>query len=190
MSRVRSRDVGRANHILVSSRIRIERGSEQSPGFDVDAIANALHVRLPDHDLDLLGLRIPAYKASTDVKRMWDWVNGVQTRYRNKRAILLGDLNVAPEGRARCRAARDGFAALVRDWRHVAPTEGASYFARRQGKVFPQSIDHLFITGELATNAPPRYVYRTESRRLVNDGASYDRNGFYRTTRRYLQKWV
>ena len=171
-----SEDLGRCNHVLIASRRRLERGGFAGPSFDENARSNVLHVRIPQLDLDVFGVRVPWYKSAADVGRMWEWIGGVQAEYAGRRAILLGDLNVAPDGGRVSRPARQGFDSLAASWLRLAPAEGASYFAKRDGNIWPWQLDHIFVTPALKPG-PAEYIYATPSARLVNETASHSRDG-------------
>jgi len=52
----------RHNQILVASRTRMWAGDIRPPQLDGSAVSNFLHVVLPDHGVELVGLRVPYYE--------------------------------------------------------------------------------------------------------------------------------
>ncbi len=150
------------NHILIASRFPMVRGDQPLPP---DATPNALHVRLPDHDLDVVGLRVPGYGTVSKAKTLtpedkaqlraqsraaqqaWmDWLLAISRTARDGRAVLLGDINSEIGDRSGWRCADRLRTIASEGWNAAVPTEGYSYVS--PGGV-GRRIDYAFVSPSL-----------------------------------------
>jgi len=72
------------------------RGSLASPQYDTAAFSNFLHVTLPERDLDIVGIRAPAYNSRLKKEAYWREVAEIAAGIETKSVVLLGDLNYDP----------------------------------------------------------------------------------------------
>lgn len=166
---------GSGNNVLIAAREPVSPGSAPLPDFgDQDAQTNVLHVRLPGSDIDILGLRIPAYSRNHENwGKMWDWIEAMGRRLVHGPAVILGDFNVDPEPSRRPNKWQcpDRMRAMAEEWQRV-PETGASYWAvskagLEENKTHPRQLDHAFVSRSLRVSASC-YVTRTSSFVLVD----------------------
>jgi hypothetical protein len=134
---------GEFNHILVVANQRVTRGTLLAP-VDPDPCfpSNTLHIRLPDGNLDVLGVRIPDSKTRRKQFRgaAWAWIESAAAELVNCSSVIIGDFNTDPSYPASNFGDRIG--RLVRNgWTHAAATGPGSWWTR-QG--LPKRIDHAF----------------------------------------------
>ncbi|WP_165857219.1 endonuclease/exonuclease/phosphatase family protein [Marinobacter sp. JSM 1782161] len=84
------------NQILACSKKPMVRGSLPSPKYDSAAFSNFLHVSLPESELDIVGIRAPAYNSRIKKEAYWREIAEIAAESKAKRMILLGDLNYDP----------------------------------------------------------------------------------------------
>jgi endonuclease/exonuclease/phosphatase family metal-dependent hydrolase len=152
----------RENHVLVAARTALERGSIRAPEIAPSVPPNALHVRLPQEGLEILGLRVPDYSKDPKTKRAcWNWIIETAASVKDRPFVMIGDCNTDPKYPPnKC---GDCIKRLVDDgWQLASPAEGSSFWTLNGHSV---RIDHAFV-----------------SRLLVVEGASFvtkfDRHAF------------
>jgi endonuclease/exonuclease/phosphatase family metal-dependent hydrolase len=113
------------------------------PEIDKALPSNIVHVRLPDADFDVIGLRIPDYSRMSRVRRQcWDWVQKVAAGWLRYPSILIGDFNTDP-GYSKARCGPRISAMVDAGWRLAAPESGSSYWTLfGLGK----RLDHAFVS--------------------------------------------
>ena len=89
------------NSVFIATKQHAVLGDLAPPAFDPEAHAetNFLHVRLPGADLEIVGLRAPAYaeQRATQMKRQyWDSIHGIMEQARGRRILFIGDMNLDP----------------------------------------------------------------------------------------------
>lgn len=95
-SRLLSERVGRHNQVLVASRRPLFPGLMRGPNMPGGAGAsNFLHVHL--EGLELVGLRVPAYKSSVERHGYWTLLSEQITQTEDRRIVWIGDLNADPD---------------------------------------------------------------------------------------------
>lgn len=151
-----STPVPKQNQVLIASRCFLVDGEILAPEIDPAMPPNALHVKLPELDLELLGVRVPDYGRQPALRgQAWDWLPETARRVADRPFVVAGDLNTDPSySRARY---GDRIGQLVdAGFTHAVPATGASYWARNGHGV---RIDHAFVTKGLAV-ASAEYVTR------------------------------
>jgi len=131
------------NSILIASRTPLVSGDIFTPAIDPAFPSNGLHVHVPRHDIEILGLRIPDYSRSPALRReCWDWIESVASALRFRPSAILGDLNTDPSyPQTRC---GDRFGRMEsHGWSQAKPS-GSSYWTVRgsQGR----QLDHAFLS--------------------------------------------
>lgn len=138
----------RQNQVLIASREPHVRGGIEAPPIHPAVPPNALHVRLAQSGVDVLGFRMPAFAGrDSRFKRVtWNWLLEVAASLRSRRAIIAGDFNTAP-GDSDIRCGDCLYTLVSADWRHARAAEGHSWRGGRsdQGRV----IDHAFLSPSL-----------------------------------------
>jgi hypothetical protein len=146
------------NHVLIASRHRLETGKLRPPQ-DLVAVApcmssNTFHVRLPDEDFEILGLRVPDYSKQPPVRRAcWDWIMETAASAVRRPFVMIGDFNVDPQyPSAKC---GDRIHKLkADDWQHAAIKGEASYWTPGGHGV---QLDHAFFSNYFTVDRV-RYV--------------------------------
>ena len=111
---------------------------------------NTLHVRIKELELEVLGVRIPAYKTSDVTKRqVWEWLLDAARTLQNKRAIITGDLNTQLGDPPKY--CGDCIERLASTWTH-AVTECT--FRTLSGH--ERTIDHAFFSPSVSVTSPKK----------------------------------
>jgi endonuclease/exonuclease/phosphatase family metal-dependent hydrolase len=146
-----SRDQGAGNQVLIASRSPLAGGEMLPPQYHRTCTSNVVHAQLIDAGLHIFGVRVPMWREDPHrLTEMWDWIDQVGNSYRDKPAVLLGDLNVDPNRCRRVPAAGARIRSFMENWQHAAPAVGASYYTVTRGKEFPKCIDHAFVSKAVA----------------------------------------
>jgi endonuclease/exonuclease/phosphatase family metal-dependent hydrolase len=137
----------RENHVLIASRTEIRLGDIQAPPIAPSVPSNVLHVHLPFHQLEVLGIRVPDYSKTPPLRHAcWDWIEAIAATVVGRPFVLVGDLNVDPSYSAsKCGNRLRNLTSL--GWKHALPSEGVSYWplVGNMGR----KLDHAFISGPL-----------------------------------------
>lgn len=87
----------RHNQVFAASRFPIDVGDIAAPTEpDSHAETNFLHILLPDSDIELIGLRAPAYKSAAERREYWSDLTSTLQIYQNRALVVAGDLNLDP----------------------------------------------------------------------------------------------
>jgi len=133
----------RQNHVLIAARTALERGSIRAPEIAPSVPSNALHVRLPQEGLEILGIRVPDYSKDPKTKRAcWNWIIDTAASVKDRPFVIIGEFNTDPKYPAnRC---GDYIRRLVDDgWQLAAPAEGSSFWTLNGDAV---RIEHAFVS--------------------------------------------
>jgi len=86
------------NQVLVASRTRIWAGDIRPPQLDGSAVSNFQHVVLPDHGLELVGLRVPYYTRDEHwkMKPYLDQLGACLAPACDRALVVAGDFNANP----------------------------------------------------------------------------------------------
>ncbi|MFI5456535.1 MAG: endonuclease/exonuclease/phosphatase family protein [Isosphaerales bacterium] len=136
----------RENHMLIAARTAIEPGPIRAPEIAPSVPSNALHVRLPDEGVEILGLRVPDYSKDPKTKRAcWDWIIEMAASVKDLPFVLIGDFNTDPKyPPSRC---GDRIKRLTDDgWQLAFPPDRSSFWTLNGDAVH---IDHAFVSGLL-----------------------------------------
>ncbi|MCF8069119.1 MAG: endonuclease/exonuclease/phosphatase family protein [Desulfobacterales bacterium] len=66
-----SQKIKRQNQILIASKGHHKKGDISPPNYDESAITNFLHIIFSEQNLEVVGLRPPAYKKPAELKDYW-----------------------------------------------------------------------------------------------------------------------
>jgi len=131
------------NHVLVASRYTLSEGNIYPPLIAEAVPSNALHIRIPDKNLEFIGMRIPDYSRLPSLRRAcWDWIEGVGRSVIDRPFVFMGDFNTDPRySPARCghRITR----LITYGWKHATPHNAYSYWTPNGDGV---AIDHMFFS--------------------------------------------
>lgn len=84
------------NQVLVAAREQLWLGDLTCPPVpDSHAASNFLHVRIGD--LEVVGLRAPAYEVRADLRKYWESLHPIIEATRDRRIVYLGDMNADPD---------------------------------------------------------------------------------------------
>jgi hypothetical protein len=136
---------GKANRVLVVSKVPLEPLPIELPTFDGQFPANLLCTFLPSLGISLIGVRVPTYvgKAAPMTLRSWEWLEATTAKLRNTPSVLLGDLNVSTTSSGSAAARKHFLRILGAGWHRAAPVGEASYFGPRGVRT---GIDHIIGT--------------------------------------------
>ncbi len=84
------------NQVLVASRSMANLGMLSPPIGLGHAVSNCIHVRLASSPLDLIGVRVPMYKSTTEIRSYWDWFGAAIAPLFASASVIIGDLNADP----------------------------------------------------------------------------------------------
>ena len=84
------------NQVLVASRLMANLGMLAPPAELCHAVSNCIHVRLAIPSLDLIGVRVPMYKSTTEIRSYWDWFGAAIEPLFASASVIIGDLNADP----------------------------------------------------------------------------------------------
>lgn len=146
----------RENQVLIAARTAFEPGPIFAPEIAPSVPSNALHVRLPQEGLEILGIRVPDYSKALKTKRAcWDWILQMASEVRDRPFVMIGDFNTdANFPRSQC---GEHFARLVDSgWQLASPPDGASFWSLSGHAV---RIDHAFVSRHLVVESAA-YVTR------------------------------
>ncbi|HEX4825835.1 MAG TPA: endonuclease/exonuclease/phosphatase family protein [Candidatus Polarisedimenticolaceae bacterium] len=159
------------NRVLIAARRPLFPGPLQAPPLDSSSPPNSLHVVVPELELNVLGIRMPAFEgrgAGRLRNAWWDWMAEAAATIREGQAVLAGDLNTDPERRGPSGGIR--LQRLVASgWRRALPLDGHSWWDLR-GRGY--RLDHVFVTPTLELIGA-EYVTRFGDHQLVGR-----KNGF------------
>jgi len=160
--------IGRSNQVLVAAREPIDSGT-LVPAKDIhDSLPpNFLHVRLAESGTELIAFRMPAYEYRNRHKKRltWDWLIDALGAVQQRPAVLIGDLNTAPDdsdkycGNSLAQLALTG-------WKIAIPSDGYSW--RRCEGSPERRIDLAFTpraSAVTASRTPGTFTRSTSSRR-------------------------
>lgn len=153
------------NQVLAASRLPIRRGDVRGPATaDGGGVSNFLHITVAGVDVELIGVRVPAYEDAASRRSYWESFGELLDGLRARRIVLVGDLNADPRskrdagGRTLGRLRESG-------WQLPEP-EGA------WSHVSGARIDHALATA----SAPPiaaRYITEVNGRVLAGRGREF-----------------
>jgi len=91
--------IGKNNQIFIASKLEAQDGTINSPSFTDAAKTNFLHVYIPAHSLDVIGMRAPFYKLTSEKKHYWEQVSEILSGARDRNILCVGDINYDPFNR-------------------------------------------------------------------------------------------
>jgi len=93
-----SERIGINNQILIASRDPFMPGNLSAPEMrDGISESNWLHLSLNPIGLDVVGVRVPAYRTSKDLRAYWEKFTGLVQASASRRVLFIGDLNADPD---------------------------------------------------------------------------------------------
>ncbi len=129
---------GRANRVLVASRVPLEAVDPGVPAIDEHLPSNVIAARIPAADLFLIGLRVPCYRDAASRAKAWNWIEAKVHELASTSSIFIGDFNVSRESLSMRKILDAGWtAADIRD---------ATFFGHRGTT---STIDHIIATPDL-----------------------------------------
>lgn len=87
------------NQVLIASRSQQVSGDLISPDTTDAAVSNFLHRIFPTEDLEIVGVRPPAYKTRAELKNYWQQLSIIIEKAQERAIIFIGDLNCDPAHR-------------------------------------------------------------------------------------------
>lgn len=142
------------NQVLFASRYPLEAGSLLGPTTeDGGGESNFLHVRIPAVELEVVGVRAPAYSSTTVLRDYWQSLANTVRSVRDRPIFFVGDFNADPD--VPNRIGGQHLAALRADGWHIPAAEGLWSF--KSGS----RIDHAIASPSVTVSAS-RYVTQLE----------------------------
>jgi len=86
----------RQNQVLIASRKEHKRGDLKPPSCDDASISNFLHVVVPDYAIEIVGIRVPAYKGKEELEIYWSDLLNIFKSVTERSIVFIGDLNCDP----------------------------------------------------------------------------------------------
>ena len=142
------------NSVLIASKTTLKLGKIRAPAIAPAFPSNVLHVEIPTHEFEVLGVRIPDFSREPAIRRAcWDWIQETADPMLKRPIVILGDFNTSPTyPMARC---GNRINELVSSgWQLASPSNGMSYWTPKGQGV---QIDHAFLSPRLTTISS-RYV--------------------------------
>lgn len=117
---------GEHNQVLIACRYPLVRGSLRGPkSCNGAAESNFLHVRIPETGIEVVGMRVPAYRGA-DLHTYWRQLLTIVRSSQARCIVFIGDLNTDPES-ARRPTARYLHQLRKEGWTIPAPSGAWSY---------------------------------------------------------------
>jgi hypothetical protein len=91
----------RHNQVLAASRLPFTLGDILPPTFDGSAVSNFLHIRFEHTNVELVGLRVPAYVTAQDRRAYRAELLAIMAEAESRGIVFAGDLNEDPFRRAK-----------------------------------------------------------------------------------------
>ena len=135
-----SEKIGRSNQVLMASIGTHKQGEIDPPDLDSSSVTNFKHVICAGDNLEVVGVRAPAYTSGKELREYWCSLLDIIRKSRNKRILFLGDFNCDP-----CKPTTPGGKALsnlrAEGW-NVPDPEGEWSYTSWDGQK-SSSIDHV-----------------------------------------------
>ena len=155
------------NQVLIASRSPHSIGDLAGPTTTPAAIVNFLHVALSD--LDVVGMRAPAYANRAQLEAYWEETESLIMRTVGRRIVFIGDMNCDPD-----KPRKPGGRALMRlrevGWKIPTPVGKWSFIAKDGSK--SSCIDHCVSSPSLVR---PIASYVTKINDLTLAGQTSER---------------
>jgi len=136
------------NSLLIVSKLEIEKGKIEVPLIDIFASPSALHVVVPEYEMNVLGIRIPDYR-KPEYRRIraeyWDWFMSMAQDALDEPFVIIGDMNTDPLYPSKDYGDRLLHMAQA-GWRHALPETGWSYKGNSTKEGREKRLDHAFVT--------------------------------------------
>jgi endonuclease/exonuclease/phosphatase family metal-dependent hydrolase len=131
--------IGVNNQVLIASKIALERGDLFGPQTaEGGGESNFLHVKLANLEIEVVGLRVPAYSSSAELHVYWQCLIEVISVTKKRSIVFIGDLNADPEANRHVGA--QYLASLRLDgWQIPSPAGAWSYVSGTR-------IDHVIAS--------------------------------------------
>ena len=84
------------NQVFIASKLPISLGDLKPPQQDDAAITNFLHITINGIDIEVVGIRAPAYNMARERKSYWQELASIIQSAANRRIVFLGDVNYDP----------------------------------------------------------------------------------------------
>ena len=133
------------NQVLIASRYQLVQGEVLGPqSKNQGGESNFLHVRVPSHNFEFVGVRAPAY-AGEDLRVYWSGLMQAIRQCAGRRIVFMGDFNTDPD---RPRRANAKHLRALRDegWSVPSPEGEWSYISPKSAGT---RIDHAVASMHL-----------------------------------------
>lgn len=159
----------RHNQVLVASQLRFDIGDIAPPAKDSHATANFLHLRLHDSEMELIGIRAPAYKTAAEKSSYWSEVDGILHGVRDRALVMAGDFNEDPfKGVSESFTSRRFHGS---EQLRVERPQGPWSYINNHRETSRSRIDHVLHTPRVQI-CEARYRYEAEGIQLAGLGST------------------
>lgn len=155
----------RHNQVLIATREPHDIGDIPAPAYDSHAETNFLHIKLRHQDLEIIGLRAPAYKPTSLVRDYWDSLRKVIDESHHRSVAIIGDVNCDPD-KAGTHGAKHLISLRQNGWTIPAPSGPWSFTSTCGTKT--SRIDHALISQRLECLSA-RYHATYDSHRIAGE---------------------
>lgn len=143
------------NQILIASRFTHTPGDLQPPDITEHSKTNFLHRRFANSALEVVGIRVPAFKEPELQRAYWRMLSEIVLSVGSRRIVFIGDFNANPErpstvgGASMCELRQKG-------WQIPVP-DGAWSYTSHDGSQTSR-IDHAIVSTQIVVESA-RYCY-------------------------------
>lgn len=138
-----SKSIKGHNQVLIASRSGHSLGTMLAPVPDSHAETNYLSVHIDGADLEIIGLRAPAYEKKSEINAYWTALAQSMEGAADRRVLIIGDVNGDPAN-PRSLGGTHMNAMRERGWMIPAPSGEWSYSST--DGMFRSRIDHVLAT--------------------------------------------
>ena len=156
------------NQVLVVSRSTSSLGTFVPPMALGHAASNCVHAQFVSPFLNLIGMRVPMYKSSSESRSYWDWFGPAVGPLLNSRTVIIGDLNTDPQ-RSKSRGFEDLKRLVASGWQLPNPVGEWSYISTRGTT---SRLDHALVSPAVSA-VRAEYIASAHGFAFAGSGNSY-----------------
>lgn len=139
----------RQNQIIAVSKYEMVQGEIIAPDLTIAAQTNFLHAAFPQVNIEIVGIRAPAYKAASERKLYWEQVARIISSTDGRNILFIGDVNYNPFSGVSAHAPKIQF--NLNNSFIIPNPEGEWSFISIDGKNKTR-IDHAIISESIKTS--------------------------------------
>jgi exonuclease III len=152
------------NQVLIASRHELQRGDLTGPETESKGgESNFLHVRIPKLDVEVVGVRVPAYQDEAVLRKYWEDLTTLISRAANRRIVFAGDFNADPESEHYIGGKYLAHLSW-KDWA-ISEADGESFYTGSR-------LDHALVSSGLAIKSSA-YLRELDGKLICGPGSQY-----------------